>query len=329
LDDEEFKAELKRIAKKVTDFILSTLKGEPQALYNAGLHLVKSGGKRLRPFIVIKSYNLYKEGEEEILPASAALELVHNFTLIHDDIMDRDDFRHGVPTVHRAYGDAMAILAGDMLFAEAFKLLTETPALDNYKLKLAVATLSKASVELCEGQSEDVSSISRDFNENSYYMLINKKTSSLLAASSSIGCIAGGGDEDDLKNAELFGRKLGIAFQIVDDLLGVIGDPKITGKPVGGDLREGKKTLPIFLAISKADSNERKLIERVHGNSSATDEEIEKAVSLIRRLGVEDEVRRIAKRYADQALRHLNLLPNGSGKVWLEKLVEFVVKRRH
>lgn len=325
----ELKAELKRIAEKVTRFIIDNLDKEPRLLYDAGLHLIKSGGKRLRPFILIKFYNLYRQDEDPVLPAAAALELVHNFSLIHDDIMDRDDFRHNVPTVHRTFGDSMAILAGDALFAKAFELLTITPILTDERLRKAVMVLSKASIELCKGQTEDVTSFKREFDESYYYSLINKKTSSLLAASSSIGCIAGGGNDEDLRVAEAYGRKLGLAFQLVDDLLGIVGDPNVTGKPVGGDLREGKKTIPIYFALKRASPSEKEVIMRIYGRKEASQEEVERAVNIIKGLGVEDDVRKMADRYAKDALAQLDLLPKGPGRKWLIELVDFVVKRAH
>ena len=329
MEAQEFKSELKRLAGKVTQYIVAQLDKEPRILYDASLHLIRSGGKRLRPFIVVKFYNLYKDDEDLVLPAAAALELVHNFTLIHDDIMDRDEERHGVRTVHLAYGDEVAILAGDLLFAIAFQLLSESKALDDARFRKAAKVLSAASVELCEGQSDDVTSINREFERNFYFNLINKKTSSLLSAASSIGCLAGGGSDEEVEEASLYGRKLGLAFQIVDDLLGVIGDPRVTGKPVGGDLREGKKTLPIFLALQRASEEEKELIKAVHGKKYVDQTEIERAVEAIRKLGVEEDVRREAERYAKEALDHLYRLPDGKGRPWLVRLVEFVVKRAH
>lgn len=329
MEAQEFKSELKRVARKVTEYIIAQLDKEPKILYDASLHLIKSGGKRLRPFIVIKFYNLYRDDEDSVLPVAAALELVHNFTLIHDDIMDRDEERHGVRTVHFVYGDAIAILAGDLLFAKAFELLSESKTLNDSRFRKAVRILSEASVELCEGQSDDVTSIERGFDRKFYLGLINKKTSSLLSAASSIGCLAGGGTDEEVREASLYGRKLGLAFQIVDDLLGVIGDPKVTGKPVGGDLREGKKTLPIFLALQRASEDERQIIEAVHGNRDAGQREIERAVEIIRGLKVEEDVRREAERYAKEALEHLYRLPDGPGRPWLVRLVDFVVKRAH
>lgn len=329
MEAQEFKSELKRLAEKVTEYIVAQLDKGPKILYDASLHLIRSGGKRLRPFIVVKFYNLYKDGEDSILPAAAALELVHNFTLIHDDIMDRDKERHGVKTVHLVYGDAIAILAGDLLFAKAFELLSESEALDDSKFRKAAKLLSAASVELCEGQSDDVTSIKRDFDREFYFSLINKKTSSLLSAASSIGCLAGGGTDEEIREASLYGRKLGLAFQIVDDLLGIVGDPKVTGKPVGGDLREGKKTLPIFLALQRASENEKRIIKSVHGKRNADQKDIEKAVEIIRGLRVEEDIRKEAERYAKEALWHLYRLPDGPGRPWLVHLVNFVVKRAH
>lgn len=327
MEGQGFRAELERLARKVTNYLLTQLNGEPKVLYDASLHLIRSGGKRLRPFIVIKFYNLYKEDEDSVLPAAAALELVHNFTLIHDDIMDRDEERHGVSTVHRVYGEAIAILAGDLLFAKAFEFLSKSSALDHFRFREAVKFLSLASIELCEGQSDDVSPPGGDFDRKFYLSLIERKTSSLFSAASSIGCLAGGGTDEEVREAYLYGRKLGLAFQIVDDILGVVGDPKVTGKPVGGDLREGKRTLPIFLALQKASESERRIIKAVYGNRNANQREVEEAVKIIRELKIEEEVRSEADRYAKEALKHLSNLPNGPGKPWLVELANFVVKR--
>jgi geranylgeranyl diphosphate synthase type I len=215
------------------------------------------------------------------------------------------------------------------LFAKAFELLTITPILTDERLRKAVMVLSKASIELCKGQTEDVTSFKREFDESYYYSLINKKTSSLLAASSSIGCIAGGGNDEDLRVAEAYGRKLGLAFQLVDDLLGIVGDPNVTGKPVGGDLREGKKTIPIYFALKRASPSEKEVIMRIYGRKEASQEEVERAVNIIKGLGVEDDVRKMADRYAKDALAQLDLLPKGPGRKWLIELVDFVVKRAH
>src|SRR5579885_1486071 len=167
---------MKRIASLVDANIKDSLKGEPELLYSASSYLIGAGGKRLRPLILLKFYSLYKD-EEAAIPLASALELVHNFTLIHDDIMDNDDMRRGVPTTHKKFGIPMAILAGDVLFAKVFSLVSQSPALQNdaKKMRDAVRIVSESLVTICEGQALDLNPPPlEEFTEDFYFKMIRK-----------------------------------------------------------------------------------------------------------------------------------------------------------
>lgn len=318
---------LKNNAKNVNKYLKTKLKGEPKLLYNAAGHLIVNGGKRLRPFMVMKSSQILKGKDTDALPAAAAVEMIHNFTLVHDDIMDNDEMRHGVPTVHNKFGMPIAILAGDVLFSKAYQLISTSSLSPEISSKL-VARLAKACVDVCEGQLLDIgmASSKKIPSEAEYIKMIGKKTAALFDVSCSMGAICANGKSKDIKNLSSFGKNLGIAFQITDDLIGIMGDPKITKKPVGNDLREGKKSLPILLAIKKAKGKDKATILKSFGNAKTTKKELENSVKIIRSLGIEKTVRDQALRYAQLAKKSLNAY-SGSSKDDLISLLDFVVKR--
>lgn len=323
--------EMKRIGQMVDAKIKKVLTGEPDILYNASSYLIKAGGKRLRPLILIKFYSMYKDDEESAVPLAAALELVHNFTLIHDDIMDNDDMRRGVPTTHKMFGVPMAILAGDVLFAKVFSLVAEAPALnsDPKRIKEAVRVVSDSLVTICEGQALDLNPPPlSDFSEDFYFLMIRKKTSALFEASALLGCIAADSPEEHLHYAKSFAENLGLAFQIVDDVLGIVGDPEVTGKPVGNDLKEGKRTLPIVMALKSSDEQARRLLLSVWGVKEAPDERLKEAVNYIRMSGVEEDARKLASEHLNRALAALERLPKCEAKDTLSELAHFLTTRR-
>jgi geranylgeranyl diphosphate synthase type I len=291
--------------------------------------LIEHGGKRLRPYMVIKSCQLLGGTVKQAIPAAAAIEMIHNFTLVHDDIMDNDEVRHGVPTVHIKFGIPIGILAGDLLFSRAFETISK-PYLNKSRdvgLNL-VTTLAKACTDVCEGQALDISMAksSKIPNENQYIKMIEKKTSSLFVASCAMGAITANRKSIDIARLSTFGRNLGIAFQIIDDLIGVIGNPKITKKPVGNDIREGKKSLPILMAIKKANNQEKKIILNAFGNSSVSKNEVEKAVSIISSLGIEKTIKQKATHHSNAAKKSISIY-NGPAKKELLSLLDFVVER--
>ncbi|MFP3136879.1 MAG: polyprenyl synthetase family protein [Nitrososphaeria archaeon] len=307
------------------------MRGEPKLLYEAAYHLIGGGGKRLRPFVVVEFYRMFGGEDRDVLPAAASVELIHNFTLVHDDIMDRDDFRRGIPTVHRVYGEPMAILAGDALFAKSYMALLESEALrrDPEALRRAVESITRATIVLCEGQTLDYQlSKGGEFSADDYYRLVRAKTSSLFVASAELGVIASSRYEY-LEDARGFADNLGIAFQLVDDLLGLVGDPAVTGKPVGSDVREGKKTLPIALALERLPREESELLRRLWGSGSVDERQLKELVEAIRESGVEEEVRRIAESHVAKSIGHLSRFPEGEPRELLRSFAEFVVARNY
>jgi len=319
---------IKKNAKFVNKFLRKELNGDPKQLYDAASHLIIHGGKRLRPYLVLKSCQMLGGKQSDAISAASAVEMIHNFTLVHDDIMDNDEMRHGVTTTHKKFDIPLAILAGDVLYSKAYNTISSKSKLSsNYTTQL-VSKLSKTCIEICEGQVNDIKFAENKKipTEKEYIKMIEKKTAVLFEVSCAMGAICAKRKQKDVKNLSAFGWNLGIAFQITDDLIGIIGDSKITKKPVGNDIREGKKSLPIILAIKKARGQNRTKIMRVFGNSGASKQQINLAVNVIRSLGVEKEVRDIALKYAQRAEKSISSY-TGSAKNEMAGLLNFVTKR--
>ena len=319
---------IKKNAKFVNKFLRKELNGDPKQLYDAASNLIIHGGKRLRPYLVLKSCQMLGGKQSDAISAASAVEMIHNFTLVHDDIMDNDEMRHGVTTTHKKFDIPLAILAGDVLYSKAYNTISSKSKLSsNYTTQL-VSKLSKACIEICEGQVNDIkfAENKRIPTEKEYIKMIEKKTAVLFEVSCAMGAICAKRKQKDVKNLSAFGKNLGIAFQITDDLIGIIGDSKITKKPVGNDIREGKKSLPIILAIKKARGQNRTKIMQVFGNSGVSKQQINLAVNVIRSLGVEKEVRDVALKYAQRAEKSISSY-TGSAKNEMTGLLNFVTKR--
>ena len=319
--------QIEKNATIVNKYLNSKLKGNPKKLYDAAGHLIIHGGKRLRPYMVIRSCQIVGGKSSNALSAASAVEMIHNFSLVHDDIMDNDEMRHGVPTVHKKYGMPLAILAGDVLFSKAFQIISDSKLSASATTQL-VSRLAKACVDICEGQLLDVKMAEERKipSQAEYITMIGKKTAALFDVSCAMGAICASNKIKDISNLSSFGRNLGIAFQITDDLIGVMGDPKVTKKPVGNDLREGKKSLPILMAIKLAKGKDKKIILKAFGNSKVSKKDLMKAVDTIRDLRIEENIRKQALKYAEKAEKSLTKY-SGSAKTELITLLDFVVKR--
>ncbi|NIM26047.1 MAG: polyprenyl synthetase family protein [Nitrososphaeria archaeon] len=318
---------IEKNAITVNKYLRIKLKGNPKRLYDAAGHLIVNGGKRLRPYMVIRSCQILGGRASMAMPAASAVEMVHNFTLVHDDIMDNDEMRHGVPTVHKKFGMPVAILAGDVLFSKAYQTISDSK-LSSQSNNQLISRLAKACVDVCEGQLFDIKMAEekRIPSQSEYINMISKKTAALFDVSCAMGAICATNNKKDIQNLSSFGKNLGIAFQITDDLIGVMGDPKVTKKPVGNDLREGKKSLPILMAINSAKGKDKKIILKCFGNSKVAKSDLKKAVDTIRALGIEENVRKQALKYAEKAEKSLSKY-SGSAKKELVSLLDFVVKR--
>ncbi|MDE5621865.1 MAG: polyprenyl synthetase family protein, partial [Alistipes sp.] len=223
---------------------------EPELLYAPIGYSLSGGGKRIRPMLVLLCCNLFSEEVQHALPAAAAVEMFHNFTLLHDDIMDNAAVRRGKPSVYAKWGRNVAILSGDAMLICAYRLLSESPA---QLLPRILRTFDDMALEVCEGQQYDM-----DFEQKQkvsvveYMHMIELKTSALLAGSAVIGALLGGASEEDCRKLRRFAVELGLAFQLQDDLLDSYGDQRL-GKAIGGDILEGKKTYLMITAMSRAE----------------------------------------------------------------------------
>ncbi len=328
------KNELETNALQVNEFMLSYLDGTPKELYRASTHYISSGGKRLRPFIVLKVSELFGGTPKKAMPAAGAVELIHNFSLVHDDIMDNDKVRHNVPTVHSSFGIPLAILAGDILFSKAFEMISVgglKVGITEKSISEMVRRLSTACINICEGQAMDMQMASeRDesYLQADYVTMIEKKTASLFELSCTFGVLSADNyNVADIERLSVFGKNIGVAFQLIDDLIGVVGDPRLTGKAVGNDIREGKKTFPLVVVLEKADLNERNKLLKILGSRSTTDQELKEVIRAISGLKIEEEIRNLAESYIDQALHSLEAYADSDSKNALKTAAEFIVRR--
>lgn len=233
---------------------------EPTGLYDPLRYMMEIGGKRIRPRLCLTAYSLFKDNfDQNILGPAAALEVFHSFTLIHDDIMDKADVRRGVPTVYRKWDENTAILSGDVMSIESYKLIAKAPA---EVLPEALDLFSKTAAEVCEGQQYDMDFEDMDCVPMSDYMkMIGLKTAVLIACSAKMGAVIAGASPQDADRLYNYGYNLGLAFQIADDWLDTYGDPAIFGKAIGGDIVNNKKSWLMTRAFEKAGDQREALLE--------------------------------------------------------------------
>ena len=327
------KKKLTESAKPVDAFIDEVLTPRrPEALYEASRHLVLAGGKRLRPFLTMKACEAVGGDPKDAIPYAAALEILHNFTLVHDDVMDNDPVRRGAPTVHTRWGVPMAICAGDLLFAKVFETMTihAPKGLSAKRVNLCIAKATEATIELCEGQVLDVSFPSMgDVTEEDYITMVGGKTGALFRACAEVGAIVGGGKTRQVRALGKFAYEAGVAFQLMDDYLGTTADENTLGKPVGSDIREGKKTLIILHALRRAKPKQREKILAVLGKHSATKQEIEETHKLLGEIGSIDYTLKKSDKYIASAKRRFDALPDTPAKRDLFDLVDYFTARRY
>ncbi|OGO52905.1 MAG: hypothetical protein A2148_00420 [Chloroflexi bacterium RBG_16_68_14] len=290
------------------------------------------GGKLLRPALCLLCCEAVDGDWRRALPAAAALELVHNFTLIHDDVEDTSAHRHGRETLWRLWGEAQAINVGDGMFALAQVTLLRLSERGHppERVVQAARMLDEATLRLCEGQHRDLlSGETAETTFDEYLAMIEGKTAALLATSSGIGALLGEASAETVDAFYKFGRRLGLAFQIRDDILGIWGDPEETGKPAGDDLRAGKKSYPVVIALERAPAEQRAELETLLARDELSERQVRQACTLLERLGAREESEKAALEHAEAAvvaLRELSLRPERRRE--LEHLARFAASRR-
>jgi len=303
---------------------------DPKKLHDASKHLIKAGGKKLRPSLVLLSSEAVGGRLEGSLKTAAAVELIHTFSLIHDDIMDQDEKRRGKPSVHTLWGEPMAILAGDIIFSLAFELVVQTHEEDipSERVIEALNTVVDSCIKICEGQACDMGFEGNfEVSEEAYLDMIYKKTAALIAAATRSGAILGGGTDEQVEALAEYGRLIGMAFQIQDDYLDVVSDEAQIGKPVGSDIVKGKMTLMVVHTLSKASPEDKKALISILKDGG--EEDVETAINIFQKYGSINYTRDIALENVHKAKELLEVLDDSPANTALGMIADFVLQRSH
>ncbi len=277
----------------------------PQQLYEPIKYIMSLGGKRIRPVLTLMSANIFRDDISEFFRTAVALEVFHNFTLLHDDVMDKADIRRGKQTVHKKWNDNVAILSGDAMLIEAYKYMTEIP---DVKLREALNLFSQTAMEVCEGQQYDMEFENRlDVNEDEYIEMIRLKTAVLLACALKMGAILGGANRKDSDLLYNFGINVGLAFQLRDDFLDVYGDPVVFGKNIGGDIVSNKKTFLLIKALElSSDSQKNVLNTWIAKKDFDAEEKIKGVTTVYEELHIKELSEKKIEEYFKIGIQNLN-----------------------
>lgn len=278
---------------------------KPESLYEPVKYVLSLGGKRIRPMLMLMSYALYRDDVERILPQAIGLETYHNYTLLHDDLMDNADVRRGMPTVHRKWDANIAILSGDSMLVLAYQRMQECPV---EKLPAVLDVFTTTALEIGEGQQYDMEFETRDdVREDEYIEMIRLKTSVLLACAMKIGALMADAPQEDIDNLYRFGEQMGLAFQLQDDYLDVYGDPKVFGKAIGGDIVSNKKTYMLINAINRAQGEDLEtLMGWIDAKEFDRSEKVKAITAVYDRLGIGDLAKAKMEEYYAEALAALD-----------------------
>ena len=315
--------------KKINDEINNLeLSGEPEELYMPVNYSIQNGGKRIRPLMALIACDMFGGNVDRVLPSAIGLEIFHNFTLMHDDIMDQAPMRRGKPTVYKKWNTNIAILSGDVMFALAYQYMLKTP---EKKLKRILEVFNDMVIQVCEGQQYDMNfETINNVSEAEYLNMIRLKTAALPAASLKIGSIIADAPENEIQNLYLFGELFGLAFQLKDDWLDVFGDEQEFGKKTGGDIAANKKTWLYIKAFEMADKNQQKKLKEAFSNKIYHPEEkINTVKNIYLQLGLNELALEQMKKYHERALDYLHKIkiPDES-KSNLSYLIYMLVERK-
>lgn len=286
-----------KINRHITGLIFTR---QPEELYAPVSYVLSLGGKRIRPLLMLMAYNLYREDVESIYPQATGIEVYHNYTLLHDDLMDKADRRRGKPTVHKVWDENTAILSGDAMLVLAYQFMAQCPT---EHLKEVMDLFSLTALEICEGQQLDMNFETRkDVTEAEYIEMIRLKTSVLLACSLKMGAILAGASAEDASRLYDFGIYLGLAFQLKDDLLDVYGNPAVFGKNIGGDILCNKKTYLLIKAFEQANPRQLQALNTwVDAESYIPQEKIAAVTALYNEIGVKAQCEALMADYTNRA----------------------------
>jgi len=316
-----------QLVKEFGDFFaVRHFPASPATLYEPGEYFLSWGGKRIRPVLCLMGQELFSDITDDAWQAATSIELFHNFTLIHDDMMDAAALRRGNETVHMKYGTNTALLAGDVMLIQAYDHLSRVHA---RQLPALLTLFNRTAREVCEGQQLDIDfERSTEVQLNAYIHMITLKTSVLLAASLQMGAMLGGASEGNCEHLYAFGKNLGIAFQIQDDYLDAFGDPEKFGKEVGGDIRQNKKTFLLLHALEVASPSQKKeLLELMQQNPS---DKVARVLDIFRSCGVEAWANELKEKYWQLSLQHLESIAVLSNrKQPLLELARYLLQREH
>jgi geranylgeranyl diphosphate synthase type II len=302
---------------------------KPKSLYEPIKYVLSMGGKRIRPTLMLLAYNLYKDNPADILSSAVALETYHNYTLLHDDLMDNADLRRGHETVHKKWNANTAILSGDSMLVMAYELMKKC---GNEHLKEVLDLFTETALEIGEGQQYDIDFESRnDVSEDEYIEMIRLKTSVLLACALKIGAILAGAPKEDADNLYKFGEQIGLAFQLQDDYLDVYGDEKVFGKAIGGDITSNKKTYMLINAFLRADDAQRKeLAKWIEAKDFDRTEKVNAVTNLYNEIGIDKIAEQKIAFYFEQSTKYLDAVNvSEERKAILRAYAEKMMKRKY
>lgn len=294
-----------QILKLVNDYLVQLpYDRRPASLYEPIRYVLSMGGKRIRPVLMLLSYNLFKEDPETILMPACALETYHNYTLLHDDLMDNADLRRGHETVHKKWNANTAILSGDSMLVLAYQRMQQC---SSDKMAEVLALFTETALEIGEGQEYDMAFEHRDdVSEEEYIEMIRLKTSVLLACALKIGAILAGASKEDADNLYRFGEQIGLAFQLQDDFLDVYGDTRVFGKAIGGDITSNKKTFILINALNHANEEQRRQLESWIGATEFDrDEKVAAVTRLYNEIGIDRMAQDKIAYYFEQSRKYL------------------------
>ncbi len=319
---ELFKSQIQLIKNTIEQYKFNK---EPYNLYEPLNYMLNLGGKYIRPILALSAFELFSDDYDKIKKPLISLEWFHNFTLIHDDIMDKASLRRGSQTVHKRWDINTAILSGDALMIKSYELFED---LDPLVYKKCIRLFTKTAIEVCEGQQYDVDFETLDkVTLNDYIQMITLKTAVLIASSLKIGALIGNASDEDAENLYQFGKCLGIAFQIQDDYLDIYGNMNKVGKRHAGDIYKNKKTFLFLKALEKVNPEQKEQLLNLYSTTSQDTQKVKEVIQIFKALNISEETLNESRHYQNKALAFLNKVNTPKSKGKLLYLSEYLIKR--